>query len=145
MPRLQVGTRKRIIILRRQGYSIRDIQRRLNEEGTEVSVRSLQRLCQKFEKVHTIRDLPRKPKARLLTEEMLLAMDQILRDDEATARRVRTRLCERFASFPEVSLATIKRLDQLFSLFCVTCFFQGVERKSGGCVRDLIIANSSGK
>ena len=113
MPRLQVGTRKRIIILRRQGYSIRDIHRRLNEEGTEVSARSLQRLCQKFERMHTVQDLPRKPRPRLLTDEMLSAMDQILReDDEATARRLRSRLCEKFANFPEVSLATIKRLNQ---------------------------------
>ena len=133
MPRLQVGTRKQIFILRWRGYSIQDIHHRLNEEGTEISVRNLQRLCMKFEKMHIIQDLPRKPRPQLLTEEMLSAMDQILReDDEATARRLRAMLCEKFASFPEVSLGTIKRLDQFFA-FCITCCLcEGVTRKSGG-------------
>ena len=43
MPRLLVATRKRVIILQRQGFSVRDIQCRLvEEEGVEVSLRSLQ-------------------------------------------------------------------------------------------------------
>ena len=50
MPRLQIETQKRIIILQRQGHSIRDIYRRLNEEGTEISVQSLQCLYVKFKK-----------------------------------------------------------------------------------------------
>ena len=41
MPCIQVGTRKRVIILHRLGYSIRDIQRRLNEEAFIVFVQSL--------------------------------------------------------------------------------------------------------
>ena len=50
MPRLLVSTRKRVIILRRQGCAIKDIRKRLEEEGTQmiVSVRSIQRLCVKF-------------------------------------------------------------------------------------------------
>ena len=43
MPRLLVAIRKRVIILQRQGFSVRDIQCRLEEEGVEVSLRSLQR------------------------------------------------------------------------------------------------------
>ena len=44
MPRLLVATRKRVIILQHQGFSVRDIQCRLvEEEGAEVSLRSLQR------------------------------------------------------------------------------------------------------
>ena len=44
MPRLLVATRKRVIILQRQGFSARDIQCGLvEEEGVEVSLRSLQR------------------------------------------------------------------------------------------------------
>ena len=65
--------------------------------------------------MHTIQDLPRKTRPRLLTEEMLSAMDQMLReDDEATARRLRATLCEKFPSSPEVSLPTIKRLVNHF-------------------------------
>ena len=42
MSRLQVLTCKRVIVLRRLGYSLRDIQHRLSEEGTEMKLRSLQ-------------------------------------------------------------------------------------------------------
>lgn len=119
MPRLQVGTRKRVIILRRLGYSIRYIQRRLNEEGVEVSVRSLERLYAKFEKMHTIQDLPRKSKPRLLNADMMSTMEQSLRkDDELTARKLRTTLSERFVDFPNVSLATIKRFD-IIDAICI--------------------------
>ena len=41
MRRLQVLTQKRVILLQRRGYSIREIHKRLTEEGTEVSTRSL--------------------------------------------------------------------------------------------------------
>ena len=39
---LLILTRKRVLTLRRQGYGLREIWRRLNEEGTVVSVRNLQ-------------------------------------------------------------------------------------------------------
>ena len=112
MPRLLVATRKRVIILQRQGYSLRDIHCRLEEEGVEVSLRSLQRLCAKFEKMHTIQDLPRAPKPRLLTAEMLSDMDQSLRNnDELTAKKLKTELSERCTNFPDVSLPTIRRFE----------------------------------
>ena len=110
MPRLQVSTRKRVIVLRRLGYSLRDIQGRLSEEGTEVKLRSLQRLCNKFQTKHTIQDLPRATKPRLLTTEMLSTMEDCLRnDDKLTARKLKVKLSEKFENFPEVSLSTIKR------------------------------------
>ena len=40
MPRLLVSTRKRVIIFRQQGYGLKDIRRRLKEEGIVVSMRS---------------------------------------------------------------------------------------------------------
>ena len=110
MPRLLVSTRKRVIILQRQGYVLKEIQKRLEEEGTVVSLRSLQRLCAKFKRTRTIRDLHRAPKRRLLTPEMLSAMDESLHnDDELTVRKLKARLRERFANLPDVSLSTIKR------------------------------------
>ena len=131
MPRLQIETRKRIIILRPRGHSILDIYRRLNEEGTEISVQSLKRLCVKFEKMHTIQDLLSKTRLRLLTEEMLSAMDQILtEDDEATARRLRATLCEKLPSSPEVSLATIKRLVNHFLHFTLYALYGKVSKEN---------------
>ena len=44
MPRLNVSARKRVIILRRQGYALKDIRRRLGEKGIVVSMRTLQRV-----------------------------------------------------------------------------------------------------
>ena len=111
MPRLQVACRKRIIILRRQGYPLRIIQGKLSEEGIKVSLRSLQRLCVKFKQKHTIQDLKRKPRARLLSAEMLAIMEECLRnDDELTARRLKAKLSEKLpVDFPNVSLSSIRR------------------------------------
>ena len=120
MPRLPVATRKRVIILRHKGYSLRDIQCRLKEEDVEVTIRSLQRLCVKFEKMHTIKDISRAPKRRLLTPEMLSAMDNCLRnDDQLTASKLKTKLLERCTNLPDVSLSTIKRLENQCISVCM--------------------------
>ena len=42
--------------------------------------------------------------------EMVLAMEDLLRnDDEMTARRLKVKLGENLPTFPDISLATIKR------------------------------------
>ena len=110
MPRLSVASRKRVIYLKRQGYSLWVIRQRLSKEGNMVSLRSLQHLWSKFQKVYTVRDLPRATRPRLLTAEMVSALEDCLRnDDEMTARKLKTKLGENFNNFPNVSLATIKR------------------------------------
>ena len=61
-------------------------------------------------KFHTIRDLHRTPRKRLLTAEMMAAIEDSLRnDDELTARKLRRKLSEMFPDFPDVSISTIKR------------------------------------
>ena len=57
MGRMSIATRKKVILLWRKGYSLRKIQRRLREEETEVTLRSLQRLRRKFQRFHTVHDL----------------------------------------------------------------------------------------
>ena len=114
MPRLLVSTRKRVIILQRLGYSLKDINRRLEEEGFKISLRSLQRLMAKFNKMHTVQDLPRAPKHRLFSPEMLSAIDESLdNDDELTARKLKARLRERYPDIPDVSLSTLKRYNYM--------------------------------
>ena len=111
MPRLSVATRKRVIILRRQGYSLSEIRYRLDEEGISVSIRSLQRLCVKFDTFHTVENLPRAARPRLLSCEMLATMNNLLRnDDDLTARRLSNKLREEYTNLPDVSLSTIKKL-----------------------------------
>ena len=119
MLRINVDTRKRVITLKRQGFSLKTIRHRLSDEGTSVSLRSLERLWRKFQTVHTIQDLPRATRPRLLTREMVLAMEDLLRnDDEMIARRLKTKLSENFLTFPDVSLATIKRNRKESSWVC---------------------------
>ena len=81
------------------------------EEGVEELIQrlSLQRLCSKFEKFHTIRDISRAPKHILLTTEMLSAMDNCLRnEDELTAAsKLKTKLLQQCVNFPDVSLSTM--------------------------------------
>ena len=76
-----------------------------------MSIRSLQHLCAKFEKIHTIQDLPRVPKHQLLTPEMLSAMNNCLRNnDKLTASKPKDKLLERCTDLLYMSLSTIKRL-----------------------------------
>ena len=57
MGRMSIATRIKVILLWQSGCSLRKIQRRLREEETEVTLRSLQRLRHKFQRFHTVYDL----------------------------------------------------------------------------------------
>ena len=93
MPRLSVSSRKRVVILIYQGYSLRAIRQRLLDEGNIVSLHSLQRLRSKFQTMHTVRDLLRATRPRLLTAEMILELEDCLRnDDEMTSRKLKTKV-----------------------------------------------------
>jgi len=86
MPRLNVAIQERIIILTCHGYTIDVIHKRL-EEKIYVNVRSIQRLLAKFKVFHTISDLKRKPRRRLLIPEIPDQLENLLQiDDELTAR-----------------------------------------------------------
>lgn len=109
MGRLSVSTRKRVIVLWQSRNSLPDIQRRLKEEEVEVSLRSLQRLRQKFQRFHTIKDLARATRPRILTDRMMNTIEESLQgNDELTARRLKAKLDDRFVDLPDVSLSTIK-------------------------------------
>jgi len=73
MGQLSIANRKRAIILWRSGYLLSDIKRRLNAEEVEVSLWSLQYLLAKF---HTVEDLPRARRARLLNDDMINAIEE---------------------------------------------------------------------
>ena len=90
---------------------MQDIQRRLSEEGTEVKLRSLYRLCDKFQTRHTVRDIPRVTRPRILTKEMLSTMEDCLRsDDELTARRLKAKLREKFEIFQRYHYPQLKEI-----------------------------------
>ena len=109
MPRMDVATRKRVIVLHRAGYTLGTIWKRLQQERIKVTLRSLQRLLKKFKKHHIITDLPRQHKSRKITANMSKMIDSMLQDnDELTARQIREKLEKKFPSL-RVSLATVKR------------------------------------
>ena len=108
MPRTNLNVRKRVIILRRAGYSLTDIWKRIQEEeGCSYSLRCVYRLWRKFRHHHTILDLPRKKRARKVNEDMLETIETLTENDELTARQLRERLLEMWPSL-NVSLTTIK-------------------------------------
>ena len=47
MPRLDVSTRKRVVVLRQNGHSVAEIRARLIEEGNLVSLVSIYKLLKK--------------------------------------------------------------------------------------------------
>ena len=72
MPRLNLNVRKCVIVLKRNGYSLMHIWKRIQEEeGCSYSLRSVYRLWKKFRDYHTIIDLPRKKCARKVNDDML--------------------------------------------------------------------------
>lgn len=110
MPRLNLETRKRVIVLLRAGYPIRDIYSRLQEEGLMITLRSLYRLRRKFSRFHTISDLPCRSRNRKITREMAQMIDDMLQgNDELTARQIHSKLVGRFPNL-HVSLTTVKRI-----------------------------------
>ena len=100
MGRMSIVTRKKVILLWRSGYSLQDIRRRLREEETEVTLHSLQCLRLKFQSFHTINDLAKRRKPRLLIKEMMNTIEQSLKsDDELTARKLKAKLAGEFPAY----------------------------------------------
>ena len=94
---LSVANRKRVIVLRRLGYSLNDIKHRLEEDNLYITIRSLQRLCKKFHNKHTIKDLHCMSRTRKLSQEMSTLLDDILKEnDEMTATQIREKLYDKF-------------------------------------------------
>ena len=109
MPRLDVPTRRRVILLKEAGYSIAEIRKRLNEENVSISLQALFNLVKKYKERSTLLDLPRRTRPRKLTGEMMAMFNEALsEDDEVTARQTRSMLLEKWPNL-QVSLPTIKR------------------------------------
>lgn len=108
MPRISYHIRKSVVALRKAGYSIVAIHKRLAEEGVSVSLRSLQKLYKKFSEHGCLLDLPRRKRSKKLTPEMEEMIDEEMRkNDELTAQQLRTKLKEKFPSL-QLSLSTVK-------------------------------------
>ena len=70
MPRLSIEARKRIVSLHYHGYSVPTVVQRLEQENVSVSKRAVYDLIKKFRLKGVVKDLPRRKKDRILTEEI---------------------------------------------------------------------------
>ena len=109
MPRMDIETRRRVIVLRRHGYSVPAIKQRLLEEDICVSTVAIYSLLKKNEHLNTIVYRPRRHVAKKLDEEKLRFIDEALAaNDELTARWLLLMLQDKWPDF-SASLSTIKR------------------------------------
>ena len=118
MARLSYETRERVITLYSRGYSLLEIRRRLREVNCPISVQALYNLLRKFREKGTVEDLPRRRRARKITEEMRkLIEEELNKNDELTSSSIRTLLSSRWPDL-QVSIATIKRTRKEMGWVC---------------------------
>ena len=88
-------------------------------------------LCE-IQKMHTVQDLLSKTRPQLLTEEVLSAMDQILREhDEATARRLRATLWKSFQALQKCHWQPLKGWSITLCILHYMLFMQRCRKKIG--------------
>lgn len=108
MPRLSIETRKRIVVLKEAGYSVRDILKCL-EEDVSISRSAVFKLLSKYKKYGCVADLRKSMPAKKLSKEQYIFIDNaMVENDELTSRQLRDLVEERW---PEIkaSLSTYKR------------------------------------
>ena len=118
MPRMSLDTRRRVILLKDQGFSVSRIITRLKQEQVLVSRQALYDLFKKHQETGCLADLPKRTRTRKITDEMLTIIDEALsNNDELTAREIRSILMERWPDL-EVTLPTIKRIRKQIGWKC---------------------------
>ena len=115
---MNVDARARIISLYSRGYSVPCISRRLAEENVDVSVRAIYYLVDKWRTKGVIRDLPRRKRSCILSEEMRQFIDEELqKNDELTSTKIKEMLGEKWPDII-ISKTTIKRERRLLGWVC---------------------------
>ena len=96
-------------MLWKSGWKIKDIDRRLRDEGTSVSETSLYLLISKFAKTGFVRDIKRAPRQSILKDEHYQFIDEAMeRNDELTAYNLWSRLKEAYPNL-RLSVSTVRR------------------------------------
>ena len=112
MPRLSIETRKRVVILRKKGYSVDNIRTRLAEEQIFVSKMALYALIKKYKKHGSIQNLPKpKPPHILNFDQVKFIDDSLAQNDEMTAWQLQTAILKKWPNV-KVSISTVKRMRQ---------------------------------
>jgi len=117
MPRLSIEAR-RIVSLYFSGYSVSSIFARLEQENVEVTKRSIYNLVKKFRLKGVVQDLPKRKKARILTDEMKTFIEEELKkNDELTSTAINALLLRKWSNL-RVSTSTIKRIRREMGWVC---------------------------
>ena len=118
MPRMSLDTRKRVILLKDQGFSVSKILARLKQEQISITRQALYNLLKKHCESGCLVDLPKRTRTRKVSDEMVAIIDEALSsNDELTAREIRSILVERWPDL-EVTLSTIKRIRNQIGWKC---------------------------
>ena len=87
MARLDVSTRRRVLLLKEASHSDVDKRKHLSEENISINLQALFNLVKKYNEMGKLLDLPRRTRPRKLTGEMMAILNQGLsEDDKLTAR-----------------------------------------------------------
>ena len=98
-----------MIHLWRKGIPVQHIVERLAEEDISISRSALYKLLKKYSRCHTIADLKRAPRPRILQGEHYRFIDDTMAERmDLTARQLYRLFKEKFSAI-EVSMSTIKR------------------------------------
>ena len=107
MARMSIEICRRVVVLHRHSFKLKDIQLQLKEEDIFVSKRSLCLLLKKYKLHGTILDMPRPVQPGKLSLEHLKIIDSALeQDDETSAVELHGLLHE---AGIRVSISTIQR------------------------------------
>lgn len=118
MPRLSIESRKRIVALHSCGFSVPCIVQRLKQEKVAVSQRAVYNLVEKFRLKGVVKDLPRRKKASILTEEMKMFIEEELtKNDELTSTAIKASMIQKWPDL-RVSTSTIKRVRHQIGWVC---------------------------
>ena len=97
-----------MVHLEAEGFTYKQIQKRLEDEGISVSVKSLYQLVTKHRATMSLLDRTRGRAPKILQGEHYKFIDEALTDDELTIRQLRTLLTKKFPTLT-LSLSTVKR------------------------------------
>ena len=103
MGRLNLEMRNKVIVMKKNGYPVSEIQERLSQEGVIISKVSLYALVKKFETTKLVIDIKRKPRSSLFDACHYRFIDHTMTEDnELTSRQLFVLFA---AKFPELQIS----------------------------------------
>ena len=118
MPRLLIETRNRVVHLHERGYSVAPIVERLQEEHTIISRVTLYKLLKKYKERGSVGDRARWPRSTKLEHEHLVFIDNVMAQNEKLSSRQLRKLLEEQWQGLQVSLQTVRRVQQNLGWEC---------------------------